>query len=109
MKTPRMTAALIAAALSLPVAAAAGPPSARQALQCGSVSTFNGGESRYLNTYQMSCDTARRIAKKARGRKYTALDKYTCRPKRSAGVYGLSYLCKNSGATRSVGFLYYAP
>jgi len=56
----------------------------------------------------MKCDTATRIARKARGSRYTAL-KFTCKPKRTSGISGLSYLCKNSAATRSLGFIYRAP
>ena len=110
MRTLGITAAMVGAALCLPAVAGADSPAARQAIQCGSVATANGGDARYLNTYRMSCDTARRIAKKARGGRYTAIDgKFTCTPKRSNGVTGLSYFCKNNGTTRSLGFLYYAP
>ena len=56
----------------------------------------------------MKCPTANRIARKARGRKDTALA-LTCKPKRTSGISGLSYLCTNSAATRSLGFIYRAP
>ena len=90
-------------------AAASSGPRADPALQCPSVTTSNGGTARYLNTYRMRCETAMKIARKARGRRYSAIDgKYTCRPKQSDGVSGLSYFCRNAGSTRTLGFLYYA-
>jgi len=102
--------AVAVAALCIPAAATAGEPTAHQAAQCGTISTSNGGEARFLNTYRMTCRTARRIARKARGKKYMALDgKFTCTPKQSSGISGLSYFCKNSGTTRSLGFIYRAP
>lgn len=109
MKTQPIAVAVAVAALCLPAAAAtADSPTARQALQCGTISTSNGGQARFINTYRMKCDTAARIARKARGRRYTAL-KFTCKAKRTSGISGLSYLCKNPGATRSLGFIYRAP
>ena len=109
MKTRRIVGAVVASALCLPAAAAsADSPTARQAIQCGTISTSNGGQARFINTYRMKCDTATRIARKARGSRYTAL-KFTCKPKRTSGISGLSYLCKNSAATRSLGFIYRAP
>ncbi len=98
------------AATYVPAAAAADSPSAHQAIQCGDISTSNGGVVRYINTYRMTCKTARQIARKAKGKKYTALDSnYTCVPKKSSGISGLGYFCKNSGKTRTLGFLYYSP
>jgi len=83
---------------------------ARQAIPCGTFSTSNGGQARFINTFRLSCRTAVQIAKKARGRRYTALNgKFTCKPSRSEGISGVSYLCKNSGSTRSLGFIYRAP
>lgn len=57
----------------------------------------------------MKCETAVKIARKASGRAYSAIDgKYACKPKQSPGVYGLSYSCENARETRTLGFLYYA-
>ena len=107
----RRTLLVLVAAVAfatLPAAASADSPTARQAIQCGTISTSNGGQARFINTYRMKCATARKIARKARGRKYTALA-FTCKPKRTSGISGLSYLCKNSSASRSLGFIYRAP
>ena len=109
-RQPSLALAFVAAAVALPTAAVAHPPVARTAIQCGTISTSNGGQARFLNTYRMRCDAARRIARKARGRRYTALaGKFTCKPKRTSGISGLSYFCQNSGTTRSLGFIYRAP
>ena len=108
MKTRRIAGAVVASALCLPAAVSAESPTARQALQCGTISTSNGGQARFINTYRTTCRTATRVAKKARGRKYTALG-FMCKPKKTSGISGLSYLCKNSGATGSLGFIYRAP
>ena len=108
MSTRCIAGAVVASALCLPAVVSADSPTARQAIQCGTISTSNGGQARFINTYRMKCGTARQIAKKARGRKYTA-QAFTCKAKRTSGISGLSYLCKNSGATRSLGFIYRAP
>ena len=55
----------------------------------------------------MSCPTARKVAKRANGKKYTAFE-YTCeKPKRSAATGSLFYDCQK-GKT-GIGFRYAKP
>ena len=105
-----MAVVAVAAALCIPASAIGDPPIAHQALQCGTISTSNGGEARFINTYRVKCSSAKKIARKAKGKAYKALDKkFTCKPKQTSGISGLSYFCKTKGTTRSLGFIYRAP
>jgi len=108
-----LTGAAVAVSVTLalsaaPAAAGATEPIARAAIQCGSYSTTNGGEARYLNTYRVTCARAKRVARRANGRRYTH-DGFTCRPKQTEGISGLSYSCQTARKKRTLGFIYRAP
>ena len=106
-----VAAALIA--LCAPVATArAGDsqgPTAQASLECGGVTTKNGGVADYINIIgaKMSCRTARKVAKSAKGKKYEASG-YSCKkPKRSTVTGSLFYNCQK-GKT-GIGFRYAKP
>ena len=100
--------ALIAGLACLPGAAAAGGPYAHQSAQCGSVSTKNGGESRYINAISVSCSKARKVAKGARGQKKYKSSKLTCKRKAKT-ISGVGYNCTRRGLKGGVGFIYIKP
>ena len=101
--------AAIACLICLPGgAAAAGGPDAHQSAQCGSVSTKNGGESRYINAMIVSCSKARKVAKGARGQKKYKSSKLTCKRKGKT-ITGVGYNCTRRGLEGGVGFIYIKP
>ena len=114
MPSPPIRPSLLAALLVVAVMgvsaapAAADGPVARAALQCGTYSTINGGEARFINTYRTRCARAKRVARRANGRRYR-YDGFTCKPKQSEGISGLSYSCATAGTKRSLGFIYRPP
>ncbi len=111
MKTRRAPAvlfAVIAGLMCLPGAAAAGEPVAHQSVQCGSVSTNDGGEARYINAIQVNCSKARKIAKKARGQRTYKSLQMTCKRKRKT-ISGVGYNCTRRGLKGGVGFIYIKP
>ena len=105
-----VAAALIC--LCAPVAVAGAEdqrPTARASLECGGVTTNNGGVADYLNIIgdKMSCRVARKVARRAKGKKYTAFG-WTCKkPKRSEATGSLFYAC-HKGQT-GIGFRYAKP
>ena len=103
-----VAASFALAVTAVPGAAASADPVARAAVQCGSYTTTNGGEARFVNTYRVTCTRAKRVARRATGRRYT-YDGFTCRPKQSEGISGLSYSCQTARRKRSLGFIYRAP
>ena len=101
--------AAIACLICLPGgAAAAGGPYAHQSAQCGSVSTKNGGESRYINAISVRCSKARKVAKGAKGQKKYKSSKLTCKRKAKT-ISGVGYNCTKSGLKGGVGFIYVKP
>ncbi len=112
--TARRTLALtaVAAILCVPAPAARGPE-AHASKRCKPIATGNGGKARFISTSGrgLSCRTARRVAKRARGRRYTTRG-FTCKRngpyRRSTGqLYGCNRLSK--GRPQGIGFFYYRP
>jgi hypothetical protein len=101
-------AVAVSATLALSAAPAPADPIARAAAQCGTWSTGNGGEARFVNTYRVTCNRATRVARRAAGRRYQ-YDSFTCRPKQTEGISGLSYFCQTAGRKKTLGFIYRAP
>lgn len=107
-RTPVVLFAVIAGLMCVPGAAAAGGPVALQSVQCGSVSTNDGGEARYINAIGVNCSKATKIAKRARGqRKYRSFQ-MTCKRKRKT-ISGVGYNCTRRGLNGGVGFIYITP
>lgn len=90
-------------ALGLAVVVGAAPA---EAAQCGTVSTANGGQARFINTYRTPCKTAVTVARRARGRSYVS-GGFRCKATTTPGISGKSYDCQ--GAGRSLGFIYRPP
>jgi hypothetical protein len=99
---------LIAGLICLPGASAADGPEAHQSAQCGSVSTGNGGEARYINAISVTCSKARKVAKKARGQKKFKSSRLTCKRKAKT-ISGVGYNCTRRGLKGGVGFIYVKP
>lgn len=76
---------------------------------CGTVVTGNGGSARFVRAVRTPCRLARRVAKRANGRRYRALG-FRCRPRRRPGVAGKVYGCGrvSNGRGQGVGFVYRA-
>ncbi len=104
----RYLAALAVSTALLAPAAATARPVATAAVQCGSYTTKNGGGAWYVNAIGVKCSKAGKIARLARGKRYTAYG-FKCKPKRSAGISGLSYNCTKRGLRGGVGFIYKKP
>jgi hypothetical protein len=98
------------AALLVPAAAASTERSGAAASRdCGQVNTHNGGKARSIQaTGGTKCRTARRVARRAKGRKFTALG-YKCFPTRVPGDFNKLYGCAKPGTRRGVGFFYRGP
>jgi hypothetical protein len=77
---------------------------------CGQVNTNNGGKARSIQaTGGTPCRAARRVARRAKGRRYTALG-YTCyKPIRVPGEFNKLYGCAKPGTSRGIGFFYRGP
>ena len=101
-----------AAALAVPAGASgagAERPQAQAAKACGAVKTRNGGRARSIAaTGGTSCGTARRVASRARGRRYRAFG-FRCVPTRVSGEYNRLYGCSKAGTGRGIGFFYKRP
>jgi len=76
------------------------------ALQCGTASTSNGGQARFINTYRTPCRTAVTVARRARGKSYVS-GGFRCKATTKSGISGKSYDCQGTG--RSFGFIYRPP
>jgi len=105
---PVVLLAVIAGLICLPGAAATGGPVAHQSVQCGSVSTKNGGEARYINAIIVNCSKARAVAKKARGQRKYKSSRMTCKRKAKT-ISGVGYNCTRTGLKGGVGFIYIKP
>ncbi|WP_445150427.1 hypothetical protein [Baekduia sp. Peel2402] len=101
--TTRIVPLLAAAALlaaSTTAFAAKVPPGAENTKKCGNVATSNGGKAKYIRASKVSCTTAKAVAKRAKGKSYSA-NGFGC-----TFVSGI-YLCKKG--TGSVAFQYKKP
>ncbi len=101
------------AALLVPGSGIAGPaaaqPEARSSKACGAIKARNGGRARSIAaTGGTSCRTARKVARRARGRRYRAFG-YRCVPTRVSGEYNRLYGCSKAGTGRGIGFFYKRP
>ena len=98
------------AALLVPATTAfAEPPRAAAFKDCGQVNAGNGGKARSIQaTGGTKCRTARRVARRAKGKKFSALG-YQCFPTRVPGEFNKLYGCAKSGTSRGVGFFYKGP
>jgi hypothetical protein len=104
----RTTLALLVvlAALLAPVSASAEVAAPKK---CGQVNANNGGKARTIvATGRTKCRTARRVARRATGRRYTALT-YKCFPTTVPGEFNKLYGCAKSGSRGGVGFFYKGP
>jgi hypothetical protein len=108
----RVHLALVAALAALLVpatATSAEAPTAHAARDCGQVNAHNGGKARSIQAISgASCRTARRVARRAKGRRFTALG-YKCFPTRVPGEFNKLYGCANSRTRGGVGFFYKGP
>ena len=106
-----IAATAVAAALLAPAGGASGTvdqPEAQASKACRAVQTHNGGRARSIVGRVTSCRTARRVAARARGRRYRALG-YWCVPTKVSGDYDRRYGCYKGRSGRSVRFLYKRP
>jgi hypothetical protein len=95
------------------VAGADSSPSAHAARSCKNIRTNNGGSAQFINTTGkgLTCRTARRVAKRASGkRKYTALG-FSCTGRRQTGEFSRLYGCGrvHNGNAQGIGFFYAKP
>jgi hypothetical protein len=77
-------------------------PAAHASGKCGNVKTINGGTSKAVYANKVTCKTARRVAHRAKGRRFHAYG-FTCKP-----VAGL-YSCFKPGTSKGIGFSYHRP
>jgi hypothetical protein len=76
---------------------------------CGQVNARNGGQARSIQaTGGTKCRTARRVARRANGRKFTAF-RFECRPTRVPGEFNKLYGCARPGTGKGIGFFYKGP
>ena len=112
-----LTAVLAVAAMGIggtSIAGASTGPSANAARSCKDIRTVNGGSAQFINTTGrgLTCTTARKVAKRARGkRKYTYLG-FTCTGRRQSGgnftrLYGCGRV--HNGNAQGIGFFYAKP
>jgi hypothetical protein len=95
------------------VAGADSSPSAHAARSCKNITTTNGGSAQFINTTGkgLTCRTARRVAKHAKGkRKYNWLG-FSCTGKKQTGEFKRLYGCGrvHNGNAQGIGFFYAAP
>jgi hypothetical protein len=96
--------------LCLPAFAGAGPsPEARSSAKCGTAKTRNGGRAEFVNTVKANCRTARRVARRANGKRYRFLG-FDCKPQRKRNLPGELYGCGRfkNGRGQGIGFIYKA-
>jgi hypothetical protein len=104
----RITLSLLGVAAVLLVPAGAGAESAAFK-DCGQVNAHNGGKARSIQaTGGTKCRTARRVARRAKGRRFTAL-RFECRPTRVPGEFNKLYGCARPGTGKGIGFFYKGP
>src|SRR3954447_1347366 len=83
-------------------AVAGASPIAHAAGSCGDVKTHNGGVAKAVYANKVTCTTARRVARRAKGKRYHA---YGCVCKPIAGLYS----CYKPGTSKGIGFSYHRP
>jgi hypothetical protein len=104
----RIQPSLLAALAVLFVPAAAGADTVAFK-DCGQVNTRNGGQARSIQaTGGTKCRTARRVARRAKGRRFTAF-RFECRPTRVPGEFNKLYGCARPGTGKGIGFFYKGP
>lgn len=69
---PILAAAAALLAASTTAFAATPPPGAQNTKKCGNVATSNGGKAQYIRASKISCTTAKAVAKRAKGKNYSA-------------------------------------
>jgi hypothetical protein len=100
---------LLALAIALVVPAGASADAAAAFKDCGQVNARNGGKARSIQaTGGTKCRTARRVARRAKGRRFSALG-YECYPTRVPGEFNKLYGCAKPGTSRGIGFFYKGP
>jgi hypothetical protein len=111
MRIQKLTVLAVLAVLAVPAATAGaspGPP-AQAAKACGEVNAKNGGKARSIQaTGGTKCRSARRVARRAKGRRFTAFG-FECRPTRVPGEFNKLYGCHRPGTSRGIGFFYKGP
>jgi len=88
--------------------AQANAPQAHASKKCRSVTTKNGGRSTFINiSGTIGCRRARRVAARANGNIYTALE-FKCKPSGKPSRFGLLYGCSGNvnGKPQGIGFYY---
>jgi hypothetical protein len=91
------------------LAPASAPAEAAAPKRCGQVNANNGGKARTIvATGRTKCRMARRVARRAKGRRYTALG-YKCFPTTVPGEFNKLYGCATTGGRSGVGFFYKGP
>jgi hypothetical protein len=105
----RIQLSLLAVLAALLVPAGAAAEAAASFKPCGQVNARNGGKARYIAaTGGTTCRAARRVARRAKGRRFTALG-YECRPTRVPGEFNKLYGCAKPGTRKGIGFYYKGP
>jgi len=106
----RIQFSLLAVVVALLVPVGAASADAASYKKCGEVNARNGGKARSIvATGRTTCRTARRVARRAKGRRFTTLG-YKCFPQRVPGEFNKLYGCAHLGGTRrGVGFFYKGP
>ena len=101
----KLSVLALAAALVLPAGAEA------SALKdCGQVNARDGGKARSIQaTGGTKCRTARRVARRAKGKKFEALGYVCYKPTRVPGEFNKLYGCAKPGTGRGIGFFYKGP
>ena len=77
-------------------------PTAQAAAKCGNVRTVNGGLAKFVFGNKVACITARRVARRARGKTYKFIG-FTCK------VDARFYQCFKPGTSKGIGFSYQRP
>jgi hypothetical protein len=77
---------------------------------CGQLNTRNGGKARSIQaTGGTKCRTARRVARRAKGGRFSAFGYICYRPTRVPGEFNKLYGCAKPGTSRGIGFFYKGP
>jgi hypothetical protein len=103
----RLSLLAVMALLFVPAGASAEAAGFRD---CGQVNTRNGGKARSIQaTGGTPCRAARRVARRAKGGRFSALGYVCYRPTRVPGEFNRLYGCAKPGTSRGIGFFYKGP
>jgi hypothetical protein len=111
-----LAAVLAVSALAVGGAATAvadSSPSANAARSCKNIRTRNGGSAQFINTSGrgLTCRTARRVARRARGKRVYRYLGFKCTGRKQRGEFSRLYGCGrvHHGNAQGIGFFYARP